>query len=79
MFHAEPKLRTVIWDFAGEAIPRDMLRAIERLLDAGVPPDVVPLLAPDEQQALLARANAVVRRRRFPKDSTGARYPWPLV
>jgi uncharacterized repeat protein (TIGR03843 family) len=79
MFHVDPKLRTVIWDFAGEPIPRDLLDAIEQLLDGGVPPDVAPLLAPDEQQALLARGNALARRKRFPKDSTGARYPWPLV
>jgi uncharacterized repeat protein (TIGR03843 family) len=79
MFHVEPKLRTVIWDFAGEPIPRDILEAVERLLDKGLPTDLGGLLAPDEQRVLLARGKALARRRHFPKDSTGVRYPWPLV
>ncbi len=78
-FHVEPKLRTVIWDFAGEPIPRAMLEAIQRLLDEGLPERLVELLDPDEQEALLTRSKALARKGRFPKDSTGARYPWPLV
>jgi uncharacterized repeat protein (TIGR03843 family) len=79
MFHAEPKLRTVIWDFAGEAIPRAASGAIERLLNEGLPGALTELLDPDEQQALLARGKALMRRGRFPKDATGMRYPWPLL
>jgi uncharacterized repeat protein (TIGR03843 family) len=79
MFHVEPKLRTVIWDFAGEPIPRDILDAVERFVDEGLPADLGELLAPEEQRALLARGKALARRRHFPKDSTGVRYPWPLV
>jgi uncharacterized repeat protein (TIGR03843 family) len=30
-FHAEPKLRTVIWDFAGEPFPADLLRGLAAL------------------------------------------------
>jgi uncharacterized repeat protein (TIGR03843 family) len=79
MFHVEPKLRTVIWDFAGEPIPRDIIEAVERIVDDGLPADLDGLLAPDEQRALLARGKALARRRHFPKDSTGVRYPWPPV
>jgi uncharacterized repeat protein (TIGR03843 family) len=78
-FHIEPKLRTVIWDFAGESIPRPMLVAIERLLDRGLPAPLVELLEADEQRALLARGKGLLRRGRFPKDASGERYPWPLV
>ncbi len=78
-FNVEPKLRTVIWDFAGEPIPREMLDDIEGLLDGRLPGALADLLAPDEQDALLARAKALARKRRFPKDPSGARYPWPLV
>jgi len=78
-FHIEPKLRTVIWDFAGEPIPRTMRVAIDRLLDDGLPAPLVELLEPDEQEALLARGKALLRRGRFPKDASGERYPWPLV
>ena len=30
-FHAEDKLRTVVWDFAGEPIPEDLLAALSAL------------------------------------------------
>ncbi len=78
-FHAEPKLRTVIWDFAGEAIPRPLLAAASRLVADGLPPGVAELLDPAEREALLARGRTLVSRRRFPADASGARYPWPLV
>lgn len=78
-FHVDPKLRTVIWDFAGEPIPRELLAAIERLLDSGIPDALAELITADEQRVLRARGKALARTKRFPKDATGARYPWPLV
>lgn len=78
-FHVEPKLRTVIWEFGGEVMRADEVEPVERLVEGGVPDDVAELLAPDEQQALLRRARAVVAERRFPIDPTGHRYPWPIV
>jgi hypothetical protein len=36
-FHIEDKLRTVIWDFAGEAIPEDLKKALARLLEQLTP------------------------------------------
>jgi hypothetical protein len=32
-FHAEEKLRTVVWDFSGEEIPDDMMAAVSQLTD----------------------------------------------
>jgi uncharacterized repeat protein (TIGR03843 family) len=78
-FHVEPKLRTVIWDFAGEPIPPSILADLSRLLRTGLPARLVRLLAPPEQKALLARTRALVDAERFPADETGYRYPWPLV
>ncbi len=78
-FHTEPKLRTVIWDFAGEPIPRETIAAIRHLLDEGLPDPVAELLDPDEREALLARGKVLARRGRFPKDASGMRYPWPLL
>ena len=78
-FHAEPKLRTVVWDFAGEAIPEDVRAAARRLAAQGLPGSITELLAPEERAALLGRARAVGGAERFPEDSTGMRYPWPLV
>ena len=78
-FHAEPKLRTVIWEFGGEPIPDDLLRDVRRFLGAGLPESLRELLDPAEREALLVRAAGVVEHGRFPVDTTGQRYPWPLV
>jgi uncharacterized repeat protein (TIGR03843 family) len=78
-FHAEFKLRTVIWEFGGEPIPTELLDDVEHFVEAGVPDTVACLLDPFERDALLARGRALVRERHFPIDGTGRRYPWPLV
>ena len=78
-FHAEFKLRTVIWEFGGEDIPRPLLEDVAQFVAAGVPPALAELLDPFERDALLARGRALVNERRFPIDGTGRRYPWPLV
>jgi uncharacterized repeat protein (TIGR03843 family) len=78
-FHTEPKLRTVIWEFGGEAIPSEDLRDVRRLAEGGVPVGVAELLEPVEQRALLARAESLLAHGRFPVDRSGRRYPWPLV
>jgi uncharacterized repeat protein (TIGR03843 family) len=78
-FHAEPKLRTVIWDFAGEPIPDGLLGDVERIA-ADVPAELDGLLSTRERSALAARAATVVRVGRFPDPSPSRRpYPWPLV
>ena len=78
-FHAEPKLRTVIWDFGGEPIPARLRADVRRLVEAGVPPSLATLIDAAEQDALMARARAVAQARRFPRDEDGRRYPWPLI
>ena len=78
-FHAQDKLRTVIWDFAGEPVDAPLLDDLTRLLDAGLPDALDDLLDPFERDALRTRAHAVVREGVFPHDATGRRYPWPLV
>jgi uncharacterized repeat protein (TIGR03843 family) len=78
-FHVEPKLRTVIWDFAGEPVPDAVLADIRRLGEAGLPEALASLLEPDEREALLLRAKALAEDGRFPTDPTGQRYPWPLI
>ena len=78
-FHAEPKLRTVIWDFGGEPIPAGLLADVRGLVEAGMPPSLTTLIDAAEQAALLKRARAVSQARRFPRDDSGRRYPWPLI
>jgi uncharacterized repeat protein (TIGR03843 family) len=78
-FHAEFKLRTVIWDWAGEPVPAAIVEDVIRLLDTGLPAALADRLDPFERDAVLARSRAVVRDGHFPVDHTGRRYPWPLV
>jgi len=78
-FHAEPKLRTVIWDFGEEPIAPALLEDVRRVLDNGPPPALADLLDPDEQRALKRRARGLLRSGRFPVDQSGLRYPWPLI
>ncbi len=78
-FHAEFKLRTVIWDWAGEPVPADILDDLQGLLEGGLPDDLAELLDPFESDAVRTRARALVRAGVFPRDPTGRRYPWPMV
>jgi uncharacterized repeat protein (TIGR03843 family) len=78
-FHAEFKLRTVIWDFAGEPIPQPLLDDVARLLDRGLPAAFDDLLDPFERDAVCTRARAVLAEGVFPVDRSGRAYPWPLV
>lgn len=77
-FSAPFKLRTVIWEFAGEPIEDDLLARVAGLVTR-VPVDVAALLDEDEVAAISHRATKLVTERIYPHDETGRRYPWPLV
>jgi uncharacterized repeat protein (TIGR03843 family) len=77
-FSPEFKLRTVIWEFAGETVPDGLRADLARFAD-DPPEDLASVLDDDEIGALRARAAAVAERGTFPVDPSGRRYPWPLV
>jgi uncharacterized repeat protein (TIGR03843 family) len=78
-FHVEPKLRTVIWDFAGEPIDDVLLDSLEPLSQGDVPAPVGELLDEEEIGALVARAKRARARGKYPKPTTEFPYPWPLI
>ena len=78
-FHQEFKVRTVIWDYAGERLPDDVAADLQALIDGGLPDALAELLDPFERDAVLTRAGALLRAGSFPHEPTGHRYPWPLV
>ncbi len=81
-FHEEPKLRTVIWDFAGEPVDPGLLGDLRRLSRDGLPARLEELLEPEEQDALLSRVARLTRAGELPTPSDRGRwppYPWPLV
>lgn len=78
-FHAEPHLRTVIWEFAGEPVPEHLVADVARVASAGVDGSS-DLLAPGEVTALTRRAATVASVAHFPDPGPSRRaYPWPLV
>ena len=78
-FHEEPKLRTVIWEFAGEPVPAPLLEDLARVEDA-LADALCDLLSPAEITAVRRRSGRLVSAGRFPvPDPDRYHYPWPLV
>jgi len=78
-FHPQPKLRTVIWEFAGEPVPGALLDDLARLSASGLEV-LCDLLSGREIEAVRRRAQALVEAGRFPvPDPDDYHYPWPLV
>lgn len=71
-FHAQPKLRTVLWHFAGESIPRKEWEDLERLartLRSGKGEDaraLSDLISRSEMRALQDRTQRLVDAGKFP-------------
>lgn len=78
-FHREPKLRTVIWDFAGAGIDEDVLSDLVSLAGTDLFQLLDEFLDVDEVEAVRRRAAGLVRRARFPKPGGDFPYPWPLI
>lgn len=82
-FHVEDKLRTVVWDFAGEPIPHRLLADLEAFrarLDED-PSLLAPLrehLSGEEIEALKARADYLMAHKHYPLPPTDRRsFPYP--
>ncbi len=77
-FHAQDKLRTVMWDFTDEELPAQLKKDVRNWIDR-VPNELGELLSSLEYDALLTRANALVESTNFPSPDSDWRFPWPLV
>lgn len=73
--HAAPKLRTVLWGWAGRAVGDDVLADVEALRAA--PPDLSGLITEREQEALVARAAELVELGTMPLPTPDRPIPWP--
>ena len=84
-FHEEDKLRTVIWDAAGHAIPPNLLASLAHvpsLLEPSAPLrlDLRPYLSAAEIEAMLRRAEDLLREGIFPAPPRHRRaVPYPPV
>lgn len=84
-FHEEDKLRTVLWDFAGEAIPEGLLGSLSSFHSmltggASLRTELEPYLERREISALAARAKGLLAAGVFPSRPKDRRaYPYPPV
>jgi uncharacterized repeat protein (TIGR03843 family) len=82
-FHQDPKLRTVIWDFAQEPISGHLMEQVAGLLESlrspqGLAQELAPLLAPGELVALRRRLESLLSSGHFPSHDPNRRnVPWP--
>lgn len=84
-FHVEPKIRTVVWDFAERAMPDQLRSDLRSLLDdlassGTIRSQLTALLSGSEVRALTARVRAMLAPSwRFPGPSSAWSIPWPPI
>jgi uncharacterized repeat protein (TIGR03843 family) len=80
-FHLEPKLRTVLWGWAGERLRRDEVEVLERLkahLDGELATTMAGLVSRQELRATQRRVATLLTERRLPYPVDGwPAIPWP--
>lgn len=84
-FNMIHKLRTVIWNFAGQPIPDVLLADVEslcgKLTDSNSPyrKELKQLITENEIEAFNKRINRLLSSRIYPQPGPGPNYPWPPV
>jgi len=84
-FHLEPKLRTVIWDFAGQPIAEQLLKDISNfnqqlIVKEGVYNELKKHLRESEILATSQRIQSILDYPFYPfPDPQRRPFPWPLV
>ncbi|MEO7911463.1 MAG: SCO1664 family protein [Roseiflexaceae bacterium] len=83
-FHVESKLRTVLWDYAGQPLAPDLLADLRGLREQFDSKDAAftmleSLLAADEMRVLRRRLDRLVTTGKHPDPGPGRNVPWPPV
>ncbi len=83
-FHDQYKLRTVIWDFAGEPVPEVILKDLDGLLQGfgeagGIGERLTLLLSRSEVDAVRRRVDGLLESRTFPLPGPERSVPWPWL
>jgi uncharacterized repeat protein (TIGR03843 family) len=80
-FHQQDKLRTVLWSWAGEALPEEAVDALSEfraLLEGSLDDALSALLTRREVVAVRRRVDRLLRDRRYPEPSGDwPAIPWP--
>jgi uncharacterized repeat protein (TIGR03843 family) len=84
-FHSENKLRTVIWDFAGQPIPDDILEDLKSLQGTLDQPysatlnELAALITDREIKMLRRRLDRIITAGIFPLPGAGRNVPFPPI
>jgi uncharacterized repeat protein (TIGR03843 family) len=84
-FHHAPKMRTVIWDYAGQPLPdtitRDLVQVCDRMADTESVFNrmITQLISEREILSLRRRLEHLLETKRFVEPDSGPNYPWPPV
>lgn len=83
-FHADPKLRTVVWEFAGEPVPEPLLHDLRDLLVRLIGGEaktaaLARLLSRREMEALRCRIEHLLATKTYPQPGPYRAIPWPPV
>jgi uncharacterized repeat protein (TIGR03843 family) len=81
-FNVEHKLRTVIWDFAGDpldASARELVARTRRELDGDLGDALREFLSDEEVAATQRRAAELLDAGQYPHPSGERHVPWPLI
>ena len=83
-FHCEEKLRTVLWDFAGERLSERICSDIRDLavsinVSGKLRDKLSQLLSMSEIKALSGRATDIVASGCLPQPGLDYNYPWPIL
>lgn len=84
-FHTEYKLRTVIWEFAGMAVPSTLLADLAAFNETvatksgSLYDEMSQLLSGRELATLQQRTAGIIAQGRFVAPGPGRHYPWPPV
>ena len=79
-FHKEDKLRTVLWQFAGQDFDQEEIDLLDTLVKIDWNDKLSNFLTNDEIEALYMRIEKLIHQRKFPEPSSSwPAVPWPPV
>ena len=84
-FHAAPKLRTVIWEYAESSLPDDICTDVQKFIktssdtEGKLQKQLKKLISEREIEALIRRTEKLMTTGKFPSPGRGPSYPWPPV